>query len=151
MATYVWVIGCLHSAPSILASDFYIGTNLGNGGQTMSRLQFWCGIVARMTALFLPLALAPARAAEEPDLIFKRSTVLDWWCRGGVAARGARAAAAEGIRSPNLSRYDAASGGEGRVALAVDGIHPYSGFRAIQKIATIHASSIWKSQRRGLR
>jgi len=22
MATYVWVIGCLHSAPSILASDF---------------------------------------------------------------------------------------------------------------------------------
>ena len=25
--------------------------------------------------------------------------------------------------------------------LAVDGIHPYSGFRAIQKIATIHASS----------
>jgi hypothetical protein len=40
----------------------------------MSRLQFWCGIVARMTALFL--ALAPARAAEEPDLIFKRSTLL---------------------------------------------------------------------------
>ena len=25
--------------------------------------------------------------------------------------------------------------------VAVDGIHPYSGFRAIQKIATIHASS----------
>ena len=44
----------------------------------MSRLQFWCGIVARMTALFLPLALAPARAAEEPDLIFKRSTVFKW-------------------------------------------------------------------------
>ena len=40
----------------------------------MGRLQFWCGIVARMTALFFPLALAPARAAEEPDLIFKRST-----------------------------------------------------------------------------
>ena len=38
-----------------------------------------------------------------------------------------------------------------RWQLAVDGIHPYSGFRAIQKIATIHASSIWKSQRRGLR
>ena len=46
----------------------------------MSRLQFWCGIGARMTALFLPLplALAPARAAEEPDLIFKRSTVFKW-------------------------------------------------------------------------
>ena len=44
----------------------------------MSRLQFWCGIVARMTALFLLLALAPARAAEEPDLIFKRSTVFKW-------------------------------------------------------------------------
>src|SRR5256886_8821051 len=44
----------------------------------MSRLQFWCGIVARTTALFLPLALAPARAAEEPDLIFKRSTVFKW-------------------------------------------------------------------------
>jgi hypothetical protein len=28
-----------------------------------------------------------------------------------------------------------------RWQLAVDGIHPYSGFRAIQKIATIHASS----------
>jgi len=42
----------------------------------MSRLQFWCGIVARMTALFL--ALAPARAAEEADLIFKRSTVFKW-------------------------------------------------------------------------
>jgi CreA protein len=42
----------------------------------MGRLQFWCGIVARMTALFL--ALAPARAAEEPDLIFKRSTVFKW-------------------------------------------------------------------------
>jgi len=42
----------------------------------MSRLQFWCGILARMTALFL--ALAPARAAEEPDLIFKRSTVFKW-------------------------------------------------------------------------
>ena len=71
---------------------------------------------------------------------------------GGVAARRARTAAGEGIRTPNLSRYDAASGGEGRAAmrrrdlgvrwqLAVDGIHPYSGFRTIQKIATIHASS----------
>jgi CreA protein len=29
-----------------------------------------------MTALFI--ALAPARAAEEPDLIFKRSTVFKW-------------------------------------------------------------------------
>ena len=42
----------------------------------MSRLQFWCGIVAQTTALLL--ALAPARAAEEPDLIFKRSTVFKW-------------------------------------------------------------------------
>jgi hypothetical protein len=32
--------GCLHATPSILACDFYIGTNLGNGGQTMSRLHF---------------------------------------------------------------------------------------------------------------
>ena len=37
---------------------------------------------------------------------------------GGVAARRARTAAAgEGIRSPNLSRYDAALGGEGRAAM----------------------------------
>ena len=35
---------------------------------------------------------------------------------GGVAARRARTAAGEGIRSPNLSRYDAALGGEGRAA-----------------------------------
>jgi CreA protein len=44
----------------------------------MNRLQFWCGIVALMTALLIPLALLPARAAEEPDLIFKRSTVFKW-------------------------------------------------------------------------
>jgi len=39
---------------------------------------------------------------------------------GGAAAAwaacGSRAAAGEGIRSPNLSRYDAALGGEGRAA-----------------------------------
>jgi catabolite regulation protein CreA len=46
----------------------------------MNRLQFWCVVLARMAALLiaLPLALAPARAAEEPDLIFKRSTVFKW-------------------------------------------------------------------------
>ena len=37
--------------------------------------------------------------------------------RGGVAAHSAGAAAGEGIRTPNLSRYDAASGGEGRAAM----------------------------------
>ena len=36
---------------------------------------------------------------------------------GGVAARRVRTAAGEGIRTPNLSRYDAASGGEGRAAM----------------------------------
>jgi CreA protein len=44
----------------------------------MNRLQFWCGIFARMAALLVALTLAPARAAEEPDLIFKRSTVFKW-------------------------------------------------------------------------
>jgi len=33
-----------------------------------------------------------------------------------MAARGGTAAG-EGIRTPNLSRYDAASGGEGRAAM----------------------------------
>jgi hypothetical protein len=36
---------------------------------------------------------------------------------GGVAARRVRTAAGEGIRTPNLSRYDAASGGEGWAAI----------------------------------
>jgi CreA protein len=37
-----------------------------------------CGFLAAL-ALLLPAALAqPARAAEEPDLIFKRSTVFKW-------------------------------------------------------------------------
>ena len=40
----------------------------------MNRLLFWCGVVALMTSLLVPLV--PARAAEEPDLIFKRSTVF---------------------------------------------------------------------------
>jgi CreA protein len=46
----------------------------------MNRLQFWCVVLARMAALLiaLTLALAPARAVEEPDLIFKRSTVFKW-------------------------------------------------------------------------
>ena len=38
--------------------------------------RFWCGVVALMTWLLVPLV--PARAAEEPDLIFKRSTVFKW-------------------------------------------------------------------------
>ena len=42
----------------------------------MNCLQFQCGIVALMTAVLVPFA--PARAAEEPDLIFKRSTVFKW-------------------------------------------------------------------------
>jgi len=42
----------------------------------MNRLLFWCGVVALMTWLLVPLV--PARAAEEPDLIFKRSTVFKW-------------------------------------------------------------------------
>ena len=42
----------------------------------MNRLLFWCGVVALMTSLLVPLV--PARAAEEPDLIFKRSTVFKW-------------------------------------------------------------------------
>jgi CreA protein len=42
----------------------------------MDRLLFRCGVAALTTALLV--ALAPARAAEEPDLIFKRSTVFKW-------------------------------------------------------------------------
>ena len=42
----------------------------------MNRLLFWCGVVALMTSLLVPLV--PARAAGEPDLIFKRSTVFKW-------------------------------------------------------------------------
>jgi CreA protein len=42
----------------------------------MNCLQFRCGIVVLMTAVLVPFA--PARAAEEPDLIFKRSTVFKW-------------------------------------------------------------------------
>ena len=42
----------------------------------MNRLLFWCGVVALMTSL--PVPLVPARAAGEPDLIFKRSTVFKW-------------------------------------------------------------------------
>ena len=42
----------------------------------MNCSQFRCGIVALMTAVLVPFA--PARAAEEPDLIFKRSTVFKW-------------------------------------------------------------------------
>jgi hypothetical protein len=39
----------------------------------MNGLQFWGAISARMAALLIALtpALTPARAAEEPDLIFK--------------------------------------------------------------------------------
>ena len=36
----------------------------------MNCLQFRCGIAALMTAVLVPFT--PARAAEEPDLIFKR-------------------------------------------------------------------------------
>ena len=42
----------------------------------MNRLLFQYGVMALMTALLVPHA--PARAAEEPDLIFKRSTVFKW-------------------------------------------------------------------------
>ena len=42
----------------------------------MNCLLVRCGGVAVMTVLLL--SLAPARAAEEPDLIFKRSTVFKW-------------------------------------------------------------------------
>jgi hypothetical protein len=66
----------------------------------MGRLQFWCGIVARMTALFLPLALAPARAAEEPDLIFKRSTVFKWLSPNDKLATYGQIVAACATRAP---------------------------------------------------
>jgi CreA protein len=54
----------------------------------MNRLQFWCVIFARVAALLvaLTLTLAPARAAEEPDLIFKRSTVFKWLTPNGKLA-----------------------------------------------------------------
>ena len=42
----------------------------------MSQLLSRCGVVALVTGLLVPLA--PVRAAEEPDLIFKRSTVFKW-------------------------------------------------------------------------
>ena len=40
----------------------------------MNRLPLRCAVVALTAALLVPVA--PARAAEEPDLIFKRSTVF---------------------------------------------------------------------------
>jgi CreA protein len=42
----------------------------------MNRLLFRCGVAALMTALLGPHV--PAGAADEPDLIFKRSTVFKW-------------------------------------------------------------------------
>ena len=45
-------------------------SNVRNGGQTMNRLLFRYGVIVLMTALLDPHA--PARAADEPDLIFKR-------------------------------------------------------------------------------
>jgi hypothetical protein len=42
----------------------------------MNRLLFRYGVIVLMTALLDPHA--PARAADEPDLIFKRSTVFKW-------------------------------------------------------------------------
>jgi CreA protein len=47
-----------------------------NGGQPMNRLLFRYGVATLMTALLVPQV--PARAADEPDLIFKRSTVFKW-------------------------------------------------------------------------
>jgi CreA protein len=47
-----------------------------NGGQSMNRLLFRYGVATLMTALLVPQV--PARAADEPDLIFKRSTVFKW-------------------------------------------------------------------------
>ena len=39
----------------------------------------WCRRLALCGAVFAPLALAiPSHAADEPDLIFKRSTVFKW-------------------------------------------------------------------------
>jgi CreA protein len=49
---------------------------VASGGQTMDRLLCRYGVMALMTALLVPPA--PARAADEPDLIFKRSTVFKW-------------------------------------------------------------------------
>jgi CreA protein len=42
----------------------------------MNRLLFRYGVMVLMTTLLGPHA--PARAADEPDLIFKRSTVFKW-------------------------------------------------------------------------
>src|SRR5262249_10844746 len=51
----------------------------GIGGQPMNRLPLRCAVVAPVAALIAALLvpLAPARAADEPDLIFKRSTVFN--------------------------------------------------------------------------
>src|SRR5215510_15097382 len=66
----------MRAASSIPACPSYIGSNVGGGDQTMNRLLFRCGVAALATTLLV--ASAPARAAEEPDLIFKRSTVFKW-------------------------------------------------------------------------
>jgi CreA protein len=55
---------------------FYKGSDVRNGGQAMNRLLFRYSVIVLMTALLDPHA--PARAADEPDLIFKRSTVFKW-------------------------------------------------------------------------
>jgi CreA protein len=45
----------------------------------MAKLSRWCRALALCGAALAPLALAlPTRAADEPDLIFKRSTVFKW-------------------------------------------------------------------------
>jgi hypothetical protein len=62
---------------------------------------------------------------------------------GGVAAAWPLAARAQQRRAGRaaMRRRDFIDILGVRWQLAVDSIHPYSGFRAIQKIATIHASS----------
>jgi CreA protein len=45
----------------------------------MPTFHCWCRTLALHGALFASIALAcPALAADEPDLIFKRSTVFKW-------------------------------------------------------------------------
>ena len=45
----------------------------------MRKFSRWCRRLALCGALLVPISLAaPGHAADEPDLIFKRSTVFKW-------------------------------------------------------------------------
>jgi CreA protein len=47
-------------------------------GSDRGKITMFRKLAVLFTLLLVPVALSPARAADEPDLIFKRSTVFKW-------------------------------------------------------------------------